>query len=36
MLKFIKNKAIKKGGDKATAEELKTKLTDAGAEVEVA
>ena len=29
-------KAIKEGVDKATAEEIKTKLTDAGAEVEVA
>ena len=29
-------KPIKEGVDKATAEELKTKLTDAGAEVEVA
>jgi len=29
-------KAIKEGVDKATAEELKTKLTDAGAEVEIA
>jgi large subunit ribosomal protein L7/L12 len=28
-------KAIKEGVDKATAEELKTKLTEAGAEVEV-
>lgn len=29
-------KAIKEGVDKATAEEIKTKLTEAGAEVEVA
>ncbi len=29
-------KPIKEGVDKATAEELKTKLTDAGAEVEIA
>ena len=29
-------KAIKEGVDKATAEELKTKLTDAGADVEIA
>jgi large subunit ribosomal protein L7/L12 len=29
-------KAIKEGVDKATAEELKTKLTEAGAEVEIA
>lgn len=29
-------KAIKEGVDKATAEEIKTKLTDAGADVEVA
>lgn len=29
-------KPIKEGVDKATSEELKTKLTDAGAEVEVA
>jgi large subunit ribosomal protein L7/L12 len=29
-------KPIKEGVDKATAEEIKTKLTDAGAEVEVA
>jgi large subunit ribosomal protein L7/L12 len=29
-------KPVKEGVDKATAEELKTKLTDAGAEVEVA
>lgn len=29
-------KPVKEGVDKATAEELKTKLTDAGAEVEIA
>ena len=29
-------KPIKEGVDKATAEELKTKLTDAGADVEIA
>ena len=29
-------KAVKEGVDKATAEELKTKLTDAGADVEIA
>ena len=29
-------KPIKEGVDKATAEELKTKLTEAGAEVEIA
>ena len=29
-------KAVKEGVDKATAEELKTKLTEAGAEVEIA
>ncbi len=29
-------KPVKEGVDKATAEELKTKLTEAGAEVEVA
>jgi large subunit ribosomal protein L7/L12 len=29
-------KAIKEGVDKATAEELKTKLTESGAEVEIA
>ena len=29
-------KAIKEGVDKATAEDLKTKLTEAGAEVEIA
>lgn len=29
-------KSVKEGVDKATAEELKTKLTDAGAEVEIA
>ncbi len=29
-------KAIKEGADKATAEEIKAKLTDAGADVEIA